>query len=274
MRKILFFCLAAAILSVIAAFASRKNTSFDHALLSRYLYDAFSAENESDFYASIEKLENEICYANAKTTEKYRLSAILCFVKNNYCNATAENIRTEVRGIFGSCRTVSEDEFYADVTRIYNVYLAKKEGDLVKKTDLPENRIFHVAEKKTGGGAFSSAASEIRKISPFLSAVVYEGFGEKYSVSPDGTVWLYGGNSVFSLGESSRPMLLVIASKGGGDFLRLHSFRNKCVFTRKDVVLDGNIIKTNGFCESFITVSNDPFSGFITYDFSAYKFPR
>jgi len=272
-KKTLIFFAVLALSAVIFTSVSRKNTSSDFTFLAMDFYDVFSAETENEFYTTSEKFKNEICYTNAKTTDKYRLMSLLNYVENHRISTNAENIRADVLNIFGSCRTISEGEYYGGITRIYNKYLAAGEGECNEGSFFPENRIFHPPEKKKADNVFSLTASEIREKSSFLSAVVCEGFGERYEVSPDGTVWLYGENCAFSLSEEFDPRLLVIQKRGINDGLRLHSFRSKNVFSRLDLICEGNIIKAKDFRESFITAEFDELSGFVSYDFSSYNFP-
>ncbi len=294
MKKAVFFLIFTAIIFCLVSENVKNKGSDEWRFLMPDIYGAFMRQSESDFSASVENIKAAITYTNAKSTNKYRLCAILDHVEKHPFDTTAENIKREVVDMFGSCRMFCEGEFWASTNRIYNEYLAKSESKTAEEkgfeippyetdartywqSDMLSGKVFH--QNKYPGKKSTSAFLKGNSCSEkFLAVLLCNGSGKKSVLSADGTLWIYGDNYFMAAESDSSPLFLCLLPGDGADSLR--RLENKAVFARKDLTVEylhsdtsSEIVKV---CSpdrpfNFITVERDLLYGFHIYGFDSYR---
>ncbi len=220
-------------------------------LLLKSLYDLAHAQNSELFYTSVQNAKREILYANAKSTDKYRLSALLGHVEKcgfGSNDATAENIKSDLSEMFDSCRIFCPEEFYAKTDTVYENRLALSESEFAESRNFSESFKSRCKESPAGRNVHSFLPNDKDTSSSFLYetseksenenlffALCFEGCTKKRAVSPDGTLWFYGDNYLCGEDPEGRP-LYVLSKSGKRDLAEL--FDKKAVFSRTPVLCE------------------------------------
>lgn len=232
-------------------------TDFYH--VAKSIYDTSAAVKTNDFYAKADDAKRNIVYANVNNADKYRLMRILEAVENEHINANVEKNKSAsdaVSSIFDLCKTYYDDEFYAQVRRIYK--------DLFSEEQLSYENVN--TEKSL-------------KDEKYIRGLLYSGCGKTISDS-DGNLWIYGENYFCELDERDIPIFVAADMKTEWNSL-LRRLNNKLFYSRTDIVsellesgagVEKHKISPSEELNSYIITEKDVLFNKIYYiDFLMYK---
>lgn len=241
---------AALVLFVIVAFLHVRSVGAAYGVpdwlgVAKSLYDVCGCEKPEEFSALAEKARLEIYYANAKTSDKYRLRAILEYVENGIYNANAKNIREVREGIFGSCKTFKGREFYASCKRFYDQRLSSNAG-ATADAEKVEKEVCDRADRSNGTIASGADENKVRSKNRVFFAetkavkqsrsmgelILTKGTCKKYSAAQDNSIWFYGDNYVFASFVGSQNDLILLSEKGSVTGDGTYRFKNKNIFEK------------------------------------------
>lgn len=288
MKKTILLCVFLAVLVIFVR--GEKDNIQDMSWYStlKCVYELSMASDEATIYALAEKAENKLCYASAKSTDKYRIMAFFEAVKNNPNDTSAKNVMCDVAHIFDSCKTIDEAEFCSQMTKIYNEHIAPVTENSKEETGTNQEKILSGGNERKN----ASEAEKILSVTETSSCIFSKLAGMKNVVSADGTVWMYGKNYLFVVSPEDAPMLALYDLKKTEDCL--YRFKNRAVFNKNSVELfplggydensDGDkIYRVSENAELFKIMLKDSknnyivtekYNGkFVFFDFSLYRSP-
>ncbi len=210
MKRGVLLTIVLALLLLVPIFSEREDEDGWYAA-AKELYDISTSVNCDEICTRVYNAKNTIFYTNAKSIDKYRLMRILEFVENEVNNASVKNtegVSIAVKICFGECKIYKEDEFYAQIRRIYNACVQEC-------AECNESSFKNVREEK------------------YIKGMFYNGCG-RTACGADGELWVYGKNYFCSLDKNDFPLFAAIDVKTGGNSL-LHKLNSKTFFVRRNV---------------------------------------